>query len=724
MLQVTSTNVNQNILIASRDPLWIKLADFGTSKRTNNTFLRTRCGTHGYLAPEVQGLLPRTIAAGEAFSNALDMWSLGCILHELLTSQIPFLDVTRDLGDDELSGISEFESGGVTFFDIDMNMLYGYCQGKADFPSEILVKSDVAKDVIEFVKSLLIANPSLRATVVTALQNPWVTNTGYISTWFVELQREFTNLGVELDLGRDRALMMRQLRSTDIALVLPSTTDVPILLQQALVKRYHSAALALIKSSAWVTNPTAVLVLAKQLVSDGRIEFVKSLIPVLPAGSLDSGELLQLAVGGGQVEMVRLLLEKGANVDTLINGRTSLQAAVELGSVDMVRVLLDSKSDVNTKSSEGQTALHMAIARGAVELIKLLLENKADVNIKSSNGETALHMAIARENVELVKLFLENKADVNIKSNDGQTSLYMAAMCESTEVVNALLDNKAYINAKHIAGQTPLRVAAGGGHLDYAILLLRQNVDINAKSGDGRTALQTAAGGGHTEMVQLLLKHGADINAKLFRIDGGTALRTAASAGHLEMVKLLLSKGADIDAESGRGRTALQAAARRGHLDVVRYLVENNADTNTNSSGVVGQTALRSGARSGHCHIVHFLLMHGANVNGGSSECRTALQEAAGRGHFDVVKLLVDNHADINCSPSGVVGQTALQAAAGSGHFDVVEFLLGRGADANVRSGDGRTALQAATEGGYVDIVAKLMEGPKPHGSINGPPIS
>ncbi|KAL0631186.1 hypothetical protein Q9L58_009953 [Maublancomyces gigas] len=65
----------QNILVASRDPLWVKIADFGTSKRSANTALRTMCGTQGYMAPELLRLLPQRFQARsiDEFTYALNI---------------------------------------------------------------------------------------------------------------------------------------------------------------------------------------------------------------------------------------------------------------------------------------------------------------------------------------------------------------------------------------------------------------------------------------------------------------------------------------------------------------------------------------------------------------------------------------------------------------------------------------------------------------------------
>lgn len=68
------------------------------------------CGTQGYLAPELLRILPKKFSGGESeqFTYALDIWSLGCLVHELLTSETPFCEL--DFDPDEIeSGFTTLE---------------------------------------------------------------------------------------------------------------------------------------------------------------------------------------------------------------------------------------------------------------------------------------------------------------------------------------------------------------------------------------------------------------------------------------------------------------------------------------------------------------------------------------------------------------------------------------------------------------------------------------
>ena len=160
-----------NILIASRDPLIVKLADFGLSKSIKNqeTFLKTFCGTLLYCAPEiypeyatyVRGQAPKRRRPGEAvprgspYNQSVDMWSFGAVLFHLLCDKAPIMGRADDRG---------------------AQMLNNIMTKTIDF--EPLCARGVSVECVDFIDRLLNRNPILRPNEQECFQHPWLVNVG------------------------------------------------------------------------------------------------------------------------------------------------------------------------------------------------------------------------------------------------------------------------------------------------------------------------------------------------------------------------------------------------------------------------------------------------------------------------------------------------------------------------------------------------------------------
>ena len=102
-----------------------------------------------------------------------------------------------------------------------------------------------------------------------------------------------------------------------------------------------------------------------------------------------------------------------SHIDSLIvneRGHRLLHCAASCGAVDAVRILLDRGGDVNVLNNERETPLLCAFRAGYLTIIKLLIRNGADFGIPSETGETALHwlIGLSKEDIPEISLLLEN----------------------------------------------------------------------------------------------------------------------------------------------------------------------------------------------------------------------------------------------------------------------------------------------------------------------------
>ncbi|MCJ1401950.1 hypothetical protein MMC11_005167 [Xylographa trunciseda] len=154
MASFAKDNPYFNIFVASKAPnWWVKIGDFGISKRVHNgeTALRTMM-TGDYVAPEsiapdLWAMLYGDDNADQDYTNAVDIWSLGCVTYWLLTFSNPFP-----------SGMGLFQ----------------YCSAKTGFPFGALQSAKVNSECVSFLQKVMAPLPWERLTASQALMSRWL----------------------------------------------------------------------------------------------------------------------------------------------------------------------------------------------------------------------------------------------------------------------------------------------------------------------------------------------------------------------------------------------------------------------------------------------------------------------------------------------------------------------------------------------------------------------
>jgi uncharacterized protein len=291
------------------------------------------------------------------------------------------------------------------------------------------------------------------------------------------------------------------------------------------------------------------------------------------------------AVTENHPDVVRLLVARGANVNartavtrprgeyvpgragntagpglirqralpTPEGGMTPLLFAVRDGNRDMMRLLLELGADIERTSGNRTSPLVIALLNGQVELARELLARGANPNAADDYQRAALFAAIelrnanrstllfgdGREPLDLITVLLEQGADPNLRTN-------------TTPVHGWMQIDPSWVN---FDGQTPFIRAALSGDIEVMRLLLAHGADPNIATREGTTALMAAAG--------------------MNWVPGQTYTRS--EANYLEAIKLCLDRGADVNATNSLKLTAMHAAANRGWTPIIQMLADHGA---------------------------------------------------------------------------------------------------------------------------------------------------
>ena len=397
----------------------------------------------------------------------------------------------------------------------------------------------------------------------------------------------------------------------------------------------------------------------------------------------------------GDLEMMRLLLDHGANGGAQDDVYGPLTSAAVGGQLGAVRLLLDRGVPAGV---HGANALLGAATSGHLPIAELLLAHGANAGARDG---CALIIAAREGHLPMVHMLLARGAATAARpspyyaESSVDRAFQEAAKLTRFPVMAALMDYHGALGDRQATHGIPEKtMAAALGSVvkavrldvmqffagrvlerrdaEWAPMVLDQAADRGALK-DG--VLEDEVRAGLLEEARRLLAHGV---APLH------ALEHAAGHGDLEMMRLLLP------AAPGRAGAALQRAASRGRAEAVELLLAHGADVAWDESA-----AMRGAAFSGHAAIVARLLALGASASAKESD---GLKWAAHCGHLEVVILLLAHGASATAEDS-----RCLQYAAEYGHLEVVKLLLTYGASA---SGNRYGALHSVR---HLEVAALLL---------------
>ncbi|XP_043230457.1 transient receptor potential cation channel subfamily A member 1-like, partial [Amphibalanus amphitrite] len=367
-------------------------------------------------------------------------------------------------------------------------------------------------------------------------------------------------------------------------------------------------------------------------------------------------------------------------------GNLPLHLAVHSGDVKMVELCLQRGADITNTQSDLSTPVHLACVQGSMEITQLMLRTQskdamAVLDMRDSADMTPLHCAAKFDHSALVEFLHSKGADLSAVDSEERTPLLLAASRSSWSAVTTLVS-------------------------------LGSALDPIDKRGRNMVHYIVLNGGRLGQLMDCKLESMASVAAMLNRQDGRgyTPLHFAARDGHLASLRELIEQGACTDIKNASNESPLHCAARFGRYYTVECLLSSTKGQQImNGIDSSGRTPLHIASQNGHLRVVQLLIGKGALLNR-DFEGLTPLHLATRRGFTQTMNLLLGTHSQL-LDQRDKAGNTALHLACLANRPSAAGLLLSMGCEI-AANGSGYTALDICIKHKLTETARVLLTTP------------
>lgn len=349
--------------------------------------------------------------------------------------------------------------------------------------------------------------------------------------------------------------------------------------------------------------------------------------------------------------MTNLLLAYGANPNAVASAtggklvlswysrRSLLHIASDRNKPDIIKSLLEHGANVHLQNYAG-TALHIAASRGYLPIAQMLLRAGSNPLVMNYEGKSPLGEARDSGRGEVLKILLPLWSPRDYLALDVQGKSFIDWV-EEFELNTGFVSN--FVQTRTHGNKSALQLSAEKGNIPDMESLLRWGSDPESQDESGATPMHYAAENGHLEVVMLLIGAGSDLHIRDKKTK--TPLDRAVDNSHSDVIRIL----SDYDEkEAPNKELSNRPQQQRSRTDTIVHERRSSlAEVIVQETDRSGRTLLHRAAKSGDVDFVSIWLGRGYSPTPRDKSNKTPLHYAILTDHIPTAELLIAHMSEL-----------------------------------------------------------------------------